>query len=117
MKLPTIFLAFVATGSVLATPSGLNNIPTADTTPQGTAVFQSFSTFGNDRDTDLNFGFKSGLDLGPADFEFGTSAYLAPDKSGPWTVHGNCVLEAWGNFPDNGDEASLTVKANIVLTF
>jgi hypothetical protein len=27
------------------------------------------------------------------------------------------VMEAWGNFPDNGDDASLTLKANIVFTF
>jgi hypothetical protein len=70
----------------------LNNIPTADTTPQGTGFLQAFSTMGNDLDTDLNFGFKTGVDLGPADFEFGTSAHLVPDKSGPWTVHGKLAV-------------------------
>jgi hypothetical protein len=79
-------------GLAFATPSGLNNIPTADTTPQGTFVFQLFSTMGNDRDTDLNFGFKSGLDLGPVDFEFGTASHLVPDKSGPWSLHSKMAV-------------------------
>ncbi len=76
----------------MATPSGLNNIPTADTTPQGTFVFQAFSTLGDDRDEDLNFGFKTGLDLGPAGFEFGTAAKLLPGEDGPWTVHGKLAV-------------------------
>jgi hypothetical protein len=32
-------------------------------------------------------------------------------------VHRHFVLEAWGNFPDNGDDASITLKANFVFTF
>ncbi len=48
-RLTPIALLAASLGSLHATPSGLNNIPTADTTPQGTFVFQLFSTVGEDR--------------------------------------------------------------------
>src|SRR5690606_35373762 len=85
---PTIGLFLIATASPLfATPSGLNNIPTADTTPQGVFVSQAFSTLWEDLDTDLNFGFKTGIDLNILDAEVGFSAHLLPDKGGPTAFH------------------------------
>jgi hypothetical protein len=56
-----VLASLALTSAASATPSGLNNIPTADTTPPGTFVFQGFSTMGGDRDTDFNLGFKTGL--------------------------------------------------------
>jgi hypothetical protein len=53
----TVLLASMAlTSAASATPSGLNNIPTADTTPPRTLVFQGFSTMGGESDTDFNLG-------------------------------------------------------------
>ena len=72
--------------------SGLNNIPTADTAPQGVFVFQTFTTLGNDRDADLNLGFKTGLDFKVVRFEMGAATHLLPDKGGPVTVHGKVAL-------------------------
>lgn len=86
-------LSFTALAAAAhATPSGLNNIPTADTTPQGTFVFQTFSTMGGSADTDLNFGFKTGLDLKVVKVELGSAAHLYPDKGGPVTVHGKVAV-------------------------
>ena len=59
-----------------ATPSGLNNIPTADTAPQGTLVLQTFSTVGGDARDDLNFGFKTGLEFKALRFEFGADSHV-----------------------------------------
>jgi len=88
MKLLLPALGLLGTSlAAFATPSGLNNIPTADTTPQGTFVLQSFTTLGNNRDADLNFGFKTGLDFKVVKVEFGVSSHLYPDKGGPVTPH------------------------------
>lgn len=81
-----------STALVLATPSGLNNIPTADTTPQGTYVFQTFTTFGEDRDADLNLGFKTGFEFKPVRFELGLAGHLLPDKGGPVTPHAKIAI-------------------------
>jgi len=84
------FTALVATCS--ATPSGLNNIPTADTTPQKTFVLQGFTTLGEDRDADFNFGFKTGLDAKYVKFELGAASHIYPDRGGPVTVHGKVAI-------------------------
>jgi hypothetical protein len=83
----------------LATPTGLNNIPTADTAPQGVFVFQAFSTLGHDRDTDLNFGCKTGVDFSRVKFEIGVSSHLYPDESGPWTPHAKIALPLGERLP------------------
>ncbi len=84
-----VFSALVTAAG--ATPSGLNNIPTADTVPQGTVVGQAFSTFGSGTD-DFWLSSKTGLDLGPLDMEFGLTSRLIPDKSGPLTAHAKLAL-------------------------
>ena len=44
---PMLAAAFLAVAaSALATPTGLNNIPTADTVPHRTVATQAFSSFG-----------------------------------------------------------------------
>ena len=80
-----ILLAGIAAAH--ATPSGLNNIPTADTTPQGTFVLQGFTTLGGNNNADFNLGFKTGIDLKVAKIELGFSSHLIPDKGGPVTPH------------------------------
>ncbi len=71
---PLALPLLLAPVAAFATPSGLNNIPTADTTPQGTFVLQAYNT-----------------------------------------VSGNA--ETRGNFPDNGQIPSWTLKGNFVVTF
>ena len=80
-----LLLAGIAAAN--ATPSGLNNIPTADTTPQGTFVLQGFTTVGDGRDADFNLGFKTGIDLKAVKLELGLSSHLVPGKGGPVTPH------------------------------
>lgn len=88
----TILTTLILTACAQATPSGLNNIPTADTVPQGTVVLQAFTTVGNDRDADFNLGFKTGIDAGWVSFELGASYHILPDKSGPITPHGKIAI-------------------------
>jgi hypothetical protein len=83
--LTALALAALA-GSLSATPSGLNNIPTADVTPMGVFVLQPFTDFGNGRDADLTLGFKTGLELWGQKFELGAVSPLAPD-GGPVGAH------------------------------
>jgi hypothetical protein len=68
---------------LLATPSGLNNIPTADTPGQGEYVFQAFSNFGEGRPTDTNLGFKTGFNLLGQKLEVGLDGRVAPNEGGP----------------------------------
>jgi hypothetical protein len=81
------------------TPSGLNNIPTADTTPQGTFVIQGFTTLGNDRDADFNLGFKTGLDLKAVKFELGAAAHITPGKGGLFTAHAKVAVPLGEGLP------------------
>ncbi len=81
---PTIFFfAAVLAWDAHATPSGLNNIPTADTAPQGVLVLQMFSTVGGDNDSDFNLGFKTGVDFKPLRFEVGADSHVYPGVGGP----------------------------------
>ena len=52
---------FVFVQSGLASPSGLNNIPTADVVPENILVFQTWANLGPERSTDLFFGAKFGV--------------------------------------------------------
>jgi hypothetical protein len=72
--------------SLLANPSGLNNIPTADVVPARTVVGQAYSNFGNDHDMDFTLGFKAGLDLWGQKFEFGADSHILPGEGGPVVV-------------------------------
>ena len=83
--IPALLLAGIATAH--ATPSGLNNIPTADTTPMGTFVLQGFTTLGGNNNADFNLGFKTGIDLKVAKLELGLAAHLVPGNGGPVEPH------------------------------
>ncbi|OVE74963.1 hypothetical protein BVX97_05855 [bacterium E08(2017)] len=54
-----LLLALV--GQAAASPSGLNNIPTADVAPEKTLVFQAWGTFADNADDAWTAGFKYGL--------------------------------------------------------
>jgi hypothetical protein len=82
-------------GLLHATPSGLNNIPTADTPGQGDAVIQAWTNFGNDRDTDYNMGFKTGFDVFGQKLELGADSRLFPDKGGPVVLQFKFVQSLW----------------------
>jgi len=100
MKSLHTFAILLAAGSAaIATPSGLNNIPTADTVPQGTFVLQTFSTVGDNRDADLNLGFKTGIDLKAVRLELGLAAHLYPDKGGPVTPHAKIAVPLGEGLP------------------
>jgi hypothetical protein len=62
-----------------ATPTGLNNIPTADVVPKDILVLQSWTDFGSDRDT----GWAAGFKVGPAEnWEVGLDGGLTGPGSG-----------------------------------
>jgi hypothetical protein len=91
----------ICTSALLATPSGLNNIPTADVTPMGTFVGQAYSNFGNDHDGDFSLGFKTGLDLWGQKFEIGADSHITPGTGGPVVLQFKYqVPQLWqgGNF-------------------
>ena len=92
-----ILLAGIATAH--ATPSGLNNIPTADTTPQGVFVLQGFTTLGDNRDADFNLGFKTGIDLKAVKLELGLSSHLYPGNGGPVTPHAKIAVPLGEGLP------------------
>jgi hypothetical protein len=79
-----LFLATAA--AAVATPTGLNNIPTADTPVQGDYVFQTYSTLGGDGKGTLFEGFKTGFDLKPFKLEIGADSQLYPGAFGPATA-------------------------------
>lgn len=88
-----IFLASVSTA--FATPSGLNNIPTADTPAQGEVVLQTWSNFGNDHDMDLNMGFKTGFDVWGQKLELGADSHILPEQGGPIVLQFKYVQNLW----------------------
>ena len=92
-----LLLAGIATAN--ATPSGLNNIPTADTVPQGTFVLQGFTTLGGNRDADFNLGFKTGIDLKAVKLELGLASHLVPGKGGPVELHGKVAVPLGEGLP------------------
>jgi len=92
-----ILLAGIAAAH--ATPSGLNNIPTADTTPQGTFVLQTYTTVGDGVKEDFNLGFKTGIDLKKVKLEVGLDSHLLPGNGGPVTVNGKIAIPLGEGLP------------------
>jgi hypothetical protein len=70
----------------MATPSGLNNIPTADVAPEGLLVLQGFASFGREQAPGWFGGLKCGL---AQDWELGLDDTLAGSDSA-----GSPVLQA-----------------------
>ena len=84
-----------------ATPTGLNNIPTADTPGDREGVFQWFSTVPTAGEADHWAGFKGGLrPFGDMHrFEYGLDSHLAPGKSGPVVLQGKYAIKPWEDVP------------------
>lgn len=87
------------TAAAFASPSGLNNIPTADTAPMGTLVLQTYSTVGGFADGDFNLGFKTGLDFKVVKFELGADSHIYPHQGGPVTVQGKIAVPLGEHLP------------------
>lgn len=90
ISLSTLLLS----GLAQATPSGLNNIPTADTVPHRTVAVQAYDLFG-EGPHDFAAGFKTGWDLKLADLEWGLDSHLAPDPAGPLLFQTKLGFEPW----------------------
>lgn len=80
--------------TALATPTGLNNIPTADVIGHRTVAVQAFDLFGNGPH-DFWMGMKSGIDLSPFHLEWGLDSHLAPDPSGPLFFQTKIRIDPW----------------------
>lgn len=92
---PPVILALLgAAGMARATPTGLNNIPTADTVPHRTVAVQVIDTFGPG-EHDFWTGFKTGWDLPWVDLEWGLDSRLAPDPSGPLFFQTKAGIAPW----------------------
>jgi len=102
MQKPQLLAALFALTPVAlwATPSGLNNIPTADTTPQGTLVGQVFGTVFEGGEADLWAGFKTGFQpFGPLHrFEFGLDSQLDAG-AGPIVGQVKYAVQPWEEMP------------------
>lgn len=95
MKKTTLALYALLTASALATPSGLNNIPTADTVPHRTVAVQAFDTFSSHSD-DFWMGFKTGWDLtDKLHLEWGLDSHLSPDPAGPLFFQTKVGFSPW----------------------
>lgn len=99
-RLPIILLAASATLAP-ASPSGLNNIPTADTAGHREGVIQWYSTFDDSSGEDHVAGFKTGFQpFGPDyRFEVGFDSHIAPGDAGPFVVQGKCAFQPWEGLP------------------
>lgn len=112
-------------GHVTASPSGLNNIPTADVAPERTLVFQSWGTFASGAGPDWTAGAKYGLIEG---VEIGIDQRVGSDDTGPLTFQAKYQIPGLGdalpvqplvgvaNVSDDRDEAG-EADPYIVLTF
>lgn len=94
---------FALTTSVFGTPSGLNNIPTAETIPNRTVAVQMFSSFGGANQFSTSgpgkhsfwSGFKTGWDLGPANLEWGLDSPLGTGLTGPLLFQTKVGISPW----------------------
>ena len=85
--------------TVWATSSGLNNIPTADTTDDTTLVLQNYETLGPGQLPDYSAGFKLGLTPWDQRFEVGADGHLAPNDPGPLVLQGKYAVQPWEKWP------------------
>jgi len=98
-----LVMMLAASGSARATSTGLNNIPTADTPPDLTAVVQGYATFGEGRLPDYSAGLKMGLspweDVLRSRFEWGIDGHIAPHEAGPAVFQAKYALQPWEKLP------------------
>jgi hypothetical protein len=89
-------LLLASAATALATPSGLNNIPTGDIVPHRTVAVQLFDTLGSGSH-DLWGGFKTGWDFSPVHLEWGLDSRLGPDPAGPLYFQTKLGFSPWQN--------------------
>lgn len=104
-------VAAVAVGSVgvWGTPTGLNNIPTADTVPDCTVAWQGFLNLGGPNAVNgvpgygptgrgtLWTGFKTGLQVARVRLEWGLDTPILPGQAGPLTFQTKVGFNPWQN--------------------
>ena len=80
---------FIFAQDLFASPTGLNNIPTADVVPEGVLVLQGWADYGANQApvyrSSFNYGLLKGVEIG-ADGKMGT------EKTGPTTFQFKCQL-------------------------
>jgi hypothetical protein len=95
--------AVAAATSAFGTPTGLNNIPTAETIDHRTVAVQFFSSFGGLNQfatsgpgkTSDWVGFKTGLDFMPLHLEWGLDSVLGTGYSGPLLFQTKARIQPW----------------------
>lgn len=95
--------ALALAAPAFGTPTGLNNIPTADTVPHRTVAVQYFSSFGGANQfataepgkTSQWLGFKTGWDLAPVHLEWGMDSILGTGLSGPLLFQSKARISPW----------------------
>lgn len=101
-RLVTGALACLLPAVALATSSGLNNIPTTDTTDDQTLVIQNYETLGPGRLPDYSSGFKLGLTPWDQRFEIGADGHMAPNDPGPLVLQAKYAVQPWEKWPTFG---------------
>jgi hypothetical protein len=87
------------------TPTGLNNIPTADTVSHRTVAVQYFNSFGGANQFGAAepgkpsqwVGFKTGWDFEPVHVEWGADSILGTGVSGPLFLQSKVRISPWTN--------------------
>jgi hypothetical protein len=106
----TAIALLLTSASVFATPSGLNNIPTADLVGDRTVAVQVYDTFNGSGPHDFAVGFKTGLDFSPLRLEWGLDSHLAPTLSGPLNFQTKIGFTSW-------EDGKIAIGvANVALT-
>lgn len=87
-------LCMVVAGYAVASPSGLNNIPTGDVAPEKVLVLQAWGTFADGSTPGWVVGAKYGLFKG---IEIGVDSSVSSDDVGPLTLQGKYQIPAFGD--------------------
>ncbi|MEE9212291.1 MAG: hypothetical protein V3U29_06525 [Phycisphaeraceae bacterium] len=95
----------------LATSTGLNNIPTADTPGHRQIVFQGFVNLTDEKQADLFIGFKTGLQFSEHRFEFGADGRLGEGEPSAVVFQAKYAIQPWEDLP-----AFAIGAANIAVT-
>lgn len=98
-----VALCFLIPVMAFATPTGLNNIPTAETIDHRTVAAQFFSSFGGANQfatsgpgkTSQWAGFKTGWDFRPLHLEWGLDSALGTACSGPLLFQAKARIQPW----------------------
>lgn len=119
MKSPILTTAFALCPLVCsATPTGLNNIPTAEVVPHRTVALQAFSSLGGANQFAANgpgqhsfwLGMKTGWNLRDAHLEWGLDSPIAPGDAGALLFQTKISVNPW-----KGGSLALGT-ANVALT-